>query len=159
MAYLFYEQLSKQEIASMELLKWRHLLEEKKGELKKEFIIDKLSSLDQRFFYDFRREDGHEELLESLNRYLYRVQLNLPDLKVIISGNTPIIDPSDYIAYNYTPGNDIKSSIKIGKIIEELEEKYHVVLITGNAKGAENLALKYALKNKIEFINFYLSII
>ena len=155
MAYLFYEQLSKQERASVALLKWRHFLEDKETELNREFFIKKLKSLDQRFFYDFSRWDNHEEVLESINRYLYRLQLNLPDYRVIISGNTPAIDPSDYQAYNYSPRNDARYLKMIGSILEKLGETHHVVLITGNANGAEALALKYALNNKIDFINEY----
>ena len=41
---------------------------------------------------------------------------------------------------------------QITEEIEELLQNYNVVIISGNAQGAENFSLKYAIDNKLDFI-------
>ena len=158
MANLFFEQLDKQKKALTLLSKWNILLDSSTKELKEKYLTKGLMSLEPNFFYDFSSRGDHHDILNSLNKYLQRLQLNLPILNVLISGNTPLLDEKYNNKYNMEHGmwyNDFIYYKKIGSVLEDLCKQYHVILITGNAKGAEALSLKYALEHKIEFRNGY----
>lgn len=159
LGFLFFEQLEKQKKAAEELPNWTSILKETETKLKQEFIIDKLSSLEQRFFYNsLHGFEDHTDSLKSLNEYLMRVQSSLPEHSVVITGNIPFVDPADKDRYDISSGmpmNDSRYYSLIGDAIDELSKHYKLKLVTGNANGAEALALRYAMSKKIEFINEY----
>ncbi len=135
MAWLFYHQLFKQQSYSAQIPHLQKSLAIITQELNNSFNLSKLSKVDERFF------TGYDNLL-NVNKYMYRVQKNMPVLNVIISGGIPYDEEAIYRK-------------KIKEAIENLCNKYFVVIITGNANGAEGIALNYALTEKIEFINEY----
>lgn len=158
MAYLFFEQLNKQQETIKEIKQYEHIITEIEKKLKKDFMKEKLSSIDDRLFYDFGVRESHTSQLEQINKYILRLQSNLPVLKVIITGNTPVISEKSRCYYDINAGMTQNESVyfqKIGEIIEFLSKTNQIVLISGNANGAETLAVRYASKNKIECINGY----
>ena len=67
MAWLFYKQLYRQYESEISLKEWHDRAIKNKEQLNKEFNYDKLSSLDERVFYDPKK-------VEELNNYLLQVQ-------------------------------------------------------------------------------------
>ena len=135
MAWLFYYQLLKQHKYQTEILKIQKVYDEVRQELESNYNLIKLSKADQRFFI------GWDNLM-NVNKYIYRVQENKPELNVIISGSVPY-------------GEQTKYRNKIRAEIDKLCADYFVIIITGGAKGAETIALDYALEEKIQFVNEY----
>lgn len=156
MAFLFYEQLFKQQKCSQEIAQWRRTLNNAEEELNKDALIQKIALIENRFFDAFQLQDNPLGFLACMNKYLYRIQ-HLPPIKVIITGNTPIINSNDQYGYDLNTGLPRYQSrcyLKIGDVIENMAKTYNVIIICGNIEDVEveHLSLKYALQNKIPFI-------
>ena len=156
MAFLFYEQLSKQQECSQKIAQWRKTLNNAEEELNQNALIQKIASIENRFFGDFQLQNNPLDFFTCMNKYLYRIQ-HLPPIKVIITGTTPIINSNDQYGYDLNTGLPRYQSRcyqKIGDIIENMAKTYNVIIICGNIEDVEveHLSLKYAMQNKIPFI-------
>lgn len=143
MGWLFYNQLFKQENIKRDIANWDKREKDALIGLKNQFYYIELNSLDHRLFYDFSScIIDHNEILKRINRLISHIQENTPPLYVIISGIIPF-------------GEVNKWTIKIQEIIQSLSTDKRLILISGNANGAENIAMRYALENQIEVISNY----
>lgn len=155
MAYLFFDLMSEQHKLSQLLLKWKKFLEETEITLNKKFSIEKLSSMHQGFFYSFSKHGNHTELLIKINKYVYGLQ-NLPIIKIIISGDTPLLKTPQKQGLPFLIKNtqlEKKYYAKISEIIESLSKKHFVTIITSDAEGTETIARRCAENNIIEIIS------
>jgi hypothetical protein len=81
--------------------------------------------------------------------------LKFPRKRIVISGALPSVSNNSWTRdMDKTTRKRLVS--KITNTIKQLLNTYNVI-ITGNADGAEQLALQYALDNKIEIVNNYTS--
>ena len=157
MAYLFYEQLDKQKDALQTKSKWENIRLSAINELYKDFAIDKLTSIDDRFVLAHQFDSELGNLLNSLSNYVYRIQRKLPTINIVISGNIPSTK-STRLGKRRIHGSNNYTGLYydiIGKIISDLSEDYFVNIITGNADGAEHIALNFAMRNAYKFDNRY----
>ena len=147
MAYLFYEQLSKQHKLSSIIANWKDVQEASNKCIKEEFDIKLLSSLEEQFFYDIKGDNSLPEIAK-LNNYLHKLQNCLPPLKILFSGTMN----NNGISLNW-------QNNKFYKIIDEkvlsVERTHHAVLLIGGNEDVNNLSHSYAYSNKIEFIRTY----
>lgn len=137
MGWLFYNQLFKQKNETEKLNKWQQEASKLYKDMKEKYCIEKMSNLDQRFFYDLTKDN-----IPILNKYVERINKKLPDYKIIFSGTVSKEESTHFLQ-------------KISKIIEDLSKNFNVIIVTGNSKGAEALALNYAKQHFVEFINNY----
>ena len=125
--------------------KWEDKLSELNNALTTDFFNVKslLKRIDQRFFLGLNRPwDDSNKHLEDLNNYLNRIQFINKTMRIIISG--------------HISSNNIESATnKIHDIIDDLIKDHDLTIVTGNAIGAEQIALNYALSKKISFENGY----
>lgn len=165
MAYLFFDQITNQHNATLLISDWNKVKENAIMELKKEFAIEKISSIEESLFFDFSNYGDHTELLRKINNYMFRLQ-NLPILKVVISGNMhPLKDEIDMEKLDFYSRSWLQAESNnkkyrqdkyyeaIGDYLESLSQDYFVVLITGGAEGIEILAEKYASEHIIRQIH------
>lgn len=148
MAYLFFEQLEKQKQASAELGKWRSFLNKVDHKLHENYQVNKICPLSEGFLYNFKNK------LTQLNEHLYSLQF-LPTLKIIITGDilTKQLTLKYSSRYYYQQSEKLYYNT-IGEIFEVLRNTYHIVLISGDVRGADKVALKYARENMIDIIFF-----
>ncbi len=172
MAYLFFEQLVKNERETEALLKKEKKISEILEKRNKYFYYDKLSNVNSIYFAGFEKKDSScIDLLQILNKHVFRVQQNFPVIRVLFSGEY-YSDKRDVVLENYQYTGrgvaeynrymeEIKKDMeilrevyynKIGEIIEELSKQYIVKIVTGKASGIEWLAYQYAVEKKIECI-------
>lgn len=143
MGWLFYNQLFKQENIKKNIIDWEHRKKIAVSNLENHFYLEELNNLDHRLFYDFSsRIINHNDILNRLNRLIYYIQNDTPQIRVIISGILPFRD-------------EHKWRNKIQDVIKFLSADKRLILISGNANGAESVAMRYALENQIEVICDY----
>ena len=143
MGWLFYNQLFKQEDIKSEISKLSDRINKTIDELEEKFFYKELSKLDPRLFNEFSSyTSNHEDILNRLNVLLGHIQRGTKIIKVLITGNIPF-------------GIERLIRKKIGDIIESMSRNNRFILITGNAKGAENLAMRYALEHQLEIVCDY----
>jgi len=143
MGWLMYHQLFKQEESKSKIEYLQKEIKKISGELNSDFHLDVVSTFDERHFYDFGKSYlNQSDVITKANEYISKKFSQLPRLAVVISGK--IAKSDETIAYK-----------KIAEIFDYLQTKYFVVLITGNANGAESIALKVAYDKSIEFVNEY----
>lgn len=143
MGWLFYDQLFKQEALKGDLDNWEERRKSALKVLENRFCYTELTSLDHRLFYDFCSYiKNHNDILERINRLIRYIQEGVPKMFVIISGTLPFKE-------------ECKWKNKIQEIINLLSVDKRLVIISGNANGAEHVAMKYALENQIEVICDY----
>jgi hypothetical protein len=111
--------------------------------LTEEYFNLKTIKIPETFLYDLNSPfEDPQKILGLLNEYINREQGNYAPINVIFSG---------YIEKN----DEAKSFKKIGNLIERMTKSRNPTVITGNADGAEHLALEYCMKNKIKYVNGY----
>lgn len=137
MGWLFYHKLFEQRKDSEELQKWQGECSKTYTELNKKLSISKIPKIDQRFFYELSNDK-----LPLFNEYIERTLRNLPDYKIVFSGTVNEKERPQFIK-------------QLSKIIEELSQKYNVLIVTGNSDGAEKYALNFATQHYIDFITNY----
>lgn len=147
--YTLFSKLNEKDCAIREINDWKAKLSQVDKTLQEDFCLNKLSRLDERFFRKDSREDISDFLVK-INNLLKRIVLKYPYKYVIISGWVP---PIAYEREKDAKRNELVK--KIHSSIETLLKTSNVTIVTGNAAGAESIALKYALDNKILFINGY----
>ncbi len=157
MAYLFFEQLEKQNKCSQIHAKWKKTYDDSSEELNKDSLIKTMKSIEKCFFYDYTFLKDPSKFLAKINNYLYRIQ-HFPQLKVIITGsNIPIIDKNDQYGYDMNTGlprYESRCFKKIGEALETLIKEHNVIVICGDTKRirVDNLSYKYSIENKIPTI-------
>lgn len=155
LSYIFFNKLEEKERALDEIGSWKVNIEKIKDKLNSEFFIDTLSHIDERFFYG-NYNVAFSDLLDNVNSLIRRIMLNYPRKRIVISGALPSVSN-----YNWSRETDKitrkRLVSKITNIIKTLLNTYNVEIITGNADGAEQLALQYALDNKVVIVNNYTS--
>ena len=155
LAYIFFTKLEEKERALNEIDSWKNKKEIIEAKFNSNFFTDALSHLDERFFYG-NYNVALSDLLENVNSLIRRIMLKYPRKRIVISGALPSVS-------NYSWSREADKTTrkrltsKIRNIIEELLKTYNVEIITGNADGAEQLVLQYALDNKVELVNNYTS--
>ena len=143
MGWLFYNQLFKQESIKIDITNWEQRRKVAMNNLENHFYYIELNSLDNRLFYDFSSYiKNHNDILKRINRLIYYIQENIPQIYVIISGTLPF-------------GEENKWTNKIQETINFLSADKRLILVSGNANGAEHEAMRYALENQIEVISDY----
>ena len=155
LSYIIFTKLEEKERALDEIGSWKIYKDKTKDKLDSEFFIDTLSHIDERFFYG-NYNVAFSDLLGKVNSLIRRIILKYPRKRIVISGALPSV--SNY-SWSCETDNTIRKRLvsKIRNIIEQLLNTYNVEIISGNADGAEQLALQYALDNKIENVNNYTS--
>lgn len=130
---------------SINTTNYKKRIDEITNEIKKLiFDINELHKrLDERFFYDINRSwvNTHNHISE-LNEFVSRIQCLKPKMRIIISG---------FVTDSEKP----QAEKSIHNLMDDLIRDKDLTLITGNAKGGENIALNYALEKKISFVNEY----
>lgn len=155
LSYIIFTKLEEKERALDEIGSWKIYKDKTKDKLDSEFFIDTLSHIDERFFYG-NYNVAFSDLLGKVNSLIRRIILKYPRKRIVISGALPSV--SNYSWSRETDNTTRKRLVsKIRNIIEQLLNTYNVEIISGNADGAEQLALQYALDNKIENVNNYTS--
>lgn len=153
LSYIFFTKLEEKERALDEIDSWKNYKEKIREKLNSDFFIDTLSHIDERFFYG-NYNVTLPDLLDNVNSLIRRIMLKYPRKRIVISGALPYVS-------NYTWSRETDKTIrkrlvcKITNIIEQQLNTYNVVIITGNADGAEQFALQYALDKKVEIVNKY----
>lgn len=143
MGWLFYNQLFKQENIKKDITKWEQRRKSAIDNIETHFYYVELNSLDNRLFYEFSSHIiNHDDILKRINRLIYYIQENTPSIYVVISGTLPF-------------GEENKWSNKIQETIKSLSADKRLILISGNANGAEQVSMRYALENQIEVISDY----
>ena len=137
MGRLFYQQLYEQYKAENQLNEWRKKKEVVDKSLSDDFYTGRLSCMDKRFL-----DHGTPNRIAKLNRYINQLQSNLPEYKVVFSGEIP--------AEN---SKVIYAALK-AKMIDLLYSK-NLIIITGNARGVEEYSFAYALENFIPLHDNY----
>lgn len=153
MAFLFYENLDKQHVASRNKTIWEEQLKSSVEHLNKDFNIQKLINIDQRFFTAHQYDKDNSALLDSLNGYICRTQRALPLINIVISGNVPRAHDRrrGKLSVVDSDANTDLCYEKIKGIIDDLSNKFQINIVTGGAKGAEDLALHFAMHNGYDF--------
>ena len=155
LSYIFFTKLEEKERALVEIDSWKNDKEEIKEKLNSDFFIDTLSHIDERFFYG-NYNVALSDLLGNVNSLIRRIMLKYPRKRIVISGALPFV--TNYSWSRETDKTTRKRLVsKITNILEQLLNTYNVEIITGNADGAEQFALQYALNNKVEIVNNYTS--
>ncbi len=153
LAYLMFSKLNDKANATNEIEKWKTQINHIYDNLNTNFMLDKISHLDNRYFegYNVRISD----LVIGLNNLIRRIQLKTPIFKIVVSGAFSqkefIMSDLDSEHYKRKIYKEFYTK-QIAEEIEELLQNYNVVIITGNAQGVENFSLKYAIDNKLDFI-------
>lgn len=143
MGWLFYNQLFAQEKIRDNISNWEHRKKSAIASLDNKYYYAELNSLDDRLFYDFYSHvKNHSDVLKRINRLIFHIQSKTPQLRVIISGVLPF-------------GEEHKLTNIIQETISRLSADKRFILISGNANGAEHVAMSYALENQIEVICDY----
>ena len=153
LAYLIFSKLNDKANATNEIEKWNTKINHIYDNLNTDFMLDKISHLDSRYFegYNVKMSD----LLIGLNNLIRRIQFKMPIFKIVVSG---AFSQKEFIMSDLDSEHCKKEIYKefytkqITEEIEELLQNYNVVIISGNAQGAENFSLKYAIDNKLVFI-------
>ncbi len=155
LSYIFFTKLEEKERALDEIGYWKINKDNIKDKLNSDFFIDKLSHIDERFFYG-NYNVAFSDLLSNVNSLIRRIMLKFPRKRIVISGALPSVSNNSWTRdMDKTTRKRLVS--KITNTIKQLLNTYNVEIITGNADGAEQLALQYALDNKIEIVNNYTS--
>ncbi len=155
LSYIFFTKLEEKERALDEIGYWKINKDNIKDKLNSDFFIDKLSHIDERFFYG-NHNVAFSDLLGNVNSLIRRIMLKFPRKRIVISGALPSVSYNSWTRdMDKTTRKRLVS--KITNTIKQLLNTYNVEIITGNADGAEHLALQYALDNKIEIVNNYTS--
>lgn len=141
--WLFYNQLFKQEDIKLDISNFKERINAVICRLENEYFYKELNNLDSRLFNGFSSLIiDHGDILKRLNLLLNHIQKGTQKINVIISGNIPF-------------GEERKYSNKIEEVIEYLSRDNRFILITGNAKGAENISMRYALEHQFEIVCDY----
>ena len=155
LSYIFFTKLEEKERALDEIDSWENNRNKLKEKLNSDYFIDSLSHIDERFFYG-NYNVAFSDLLDNVNSLIRRIMLKYPRKRIVISGALPSVSN---FSWSHETDKTIRKRLisKITNIIKQLLNTYNVEIITGNADGAENFALQYALDNKVEIVNNYTS--
>ena len=154
LAYLIFSKLNDKNNAIEEMKKWKAVISQIEDNININFRLDKIKHLDKRFFEGFNIKQS----IDSINYYLKNIQLVIPTFRIVISGALSYHDSLTSESVLFDPKEDVIKQIYINEIIRTIEElipQYYVVIITGNANGAENFSLNYAIEKKLDFIDNY----